>query len=195
MLGVPFLTALVCGFDNGLMSGKILCGLTCTFLLLISCDGGQNVSAALGEVPDTVSENFRQVTVSSGGRVEIEAGKVEGFSKRDVTVFSDAGMRELNKDGEKTLEGEADRIEVTGDRDGTADGSIRIQDFIGDSRLEAEHFEWDDEKRILTGDGEVRIDSGDGLTIIGEGFIADTARGTYRFTDGVEGYLELNDES
>lgn len=177
------------------MSGKILSGLTCAFLLLISCDGGQNVSAALGEVPDTVSENFRQVTVSSGGRVEIEAGKVEGFSKRDVTVFSDAGMRELNKDGEKTLEGEADRIEVTGDRDGTADGSIRIQDFIGDSRLEAEHFEWDDEKRILTGDGEVRIDSGDGLTIIGEGFIADIARGTYRFTDGVEGYLELNDEN
>lgn len=195
MLGVPSLTVLVCGFDNERMAKSFLIGLTVASLLLISCNGGQNVSAALGEIPDTVSENFRQVTVSSGGRVEIEAGRVEGFSKQDLTVFTDAGMRELNKDGEKTLEGEAKRIEITGDRDGTADGSIRIQDLEGDSRLEAEHLEWTDGERVLTGDGEVRIDSGDGLTVIGEGFIADMARGTYKFTDGVEGYLELDDES
>lgn len=189
------MTALVCGFDNEAMPRFIPAALTAAFALLFSCDGGQNVSAALGEVPDTVSENFRQVTVSTGGRVEVEAGRVEGFSKRDLTVFSDARMLELNTEGEKTLEGEADRIEISGDRDGTADGNIRIQDFAGDSGLEAEHLEWDEEKRILTGEGEVRIDSGDGLTIIGEGFIADTARGTYKFTDGVEGYLELDDES
>lgn len=194
-MGVPFLTALVCGFDNKTMLRTILISLTAASLILLSCDGSQNVSEALGEVPDTVSENFRQVTVSSGGRVEIEAGRVEGYSKQDLTIFSDAGMLELNKEGEKTLEGEADRIEISGDRNGSADGNIRIQDFSADSRLEAEHLDWDDEKRLLTGKGAVRIDSGDGLTIIGEGFIADTARGNYRFTDGVEGYVEMDSES
>ncbi len=119
---------------------------------------------------------------------------MENYSKNDITVFSDAGMREFNADGEKTLEGGADRIEITGDRDGTAEGAIEIQDFSGDSRLDAEYLEWDSKNRLLTGEGVVRIESGDGLTISGEGFIADTARESYRFTDGVEGFLELNDE-
>ena len=182
------------GFDNESMSKLPIILLIITQILLISCDDKRDVSAALGEIPDTVSENFRQVTVSSKGRVEIEAGRVENYSKNDITVFSNAGMREFNADGEKTLEGGADRIEITGDRDGIAEGGIEIQDFSGDSRIEAEYLEWDSKNRLLTGEGVVRIESGDGLTIFGEGFIADTARESYRFTDGVEGFLELNDE-
>ena len=163
-------------------------------LLMVSCDVEQSVSAALGEVPDTVSENFRQVTISSTGRMEIEAGRVENYGKKDVTVFLEAGMREFNSTGEKTLEGSADRIEFTGNRDGIAEGGIIIHDFSGDSRLEAEYLNWDNKGRLLTGEGKVRIESGDGITITGEGFVADIARETYRFTDGVEGTLVLKDE-
>ncbi len=165
-----------------------------TLLILVSCEDEQSVSAALGEVPDTVSENFRQVTVSSTGRMEIEAGRVESYGKKDVTVFLEALLREFDSTGEKTLEGSAERIEITGDRDGFAEGGIRIHDYSGDSSLEAEYLNWDNRERLLTGEGKVRIESGDGLTITGDGFVADMARETYRFTEGVEGTLELNDD-
>ncbi len=163
-------------------------------LLLYSCSDEQSVSAALGEVPDTVSDNFRQVTVSSTGRVEISAGKVEHYSKSDTTVFMDAGMTEFNSSLEKTVEGSADRIVLTGDRDGFAEGGIVLEDLAGDMRLEAEHLTWDNKQKLLVGEGKVRIASGDGIEIIGEGFSADTARESYSFSKGVEGTLEISDE-
>jgi len=165
-----------------------------TLVFLISCGDDQSVSAALGEVPDTVSDNFKQVTVSSTGRLEINAGKVEHFSNSDTTVFMDAGIVEFNSLDEKTLEGCADRIVLTGDRNGFAKGGIVLEDFTGDTRLEAEHLIWDNKERVLTGEGKVRIISGDGIQISGEGFSADTARESYSYSKGVEGTLEISDE-
>jgi len=165
-----------------------------TLFIITSCDDDQSVSAALGEVPDTVSDNFKQVTVSSTGRLEISAGKVEHYNKSDITVFMDAGMVEFNSMEEKTLEGSADRIELTGNRNGFADGRIVLEDFVGDTRLEAEHLTWDNKERLLTGEGTVHIVSGDGIQISGEGFSADTARESYSFSKGVEGTLEISDE-
>jgi len=166
-----------------------------SLLLLVSCEDDGAVSAALGEIPDTVSENFRQVTVSSTGRLEVSAGRVEHFGKSDFTVFMDTAMVEFNSSMEKTLEGSAQRIELAGNQNGSARGGIIIQDYTGDNRLEAEYLEWDNKERMLSGEGEVRIESGDGITITGEGFTADTARETYRFSKGVKGTLEINDEN
>ena len=165
-----------------------------SLLLLVSCRDDQAVSAALGEIPDTVSENFRQVTVSDSGRLELSARRVEHYGKSDTTVFLDAGMIEYSSSKEKNLEGRADRIELTGNQDGSAEGGIVLQDYNSDIRLEAGHLDWDHKERILSGEGSVRIESGDGITITGEGFSADTARETYRFTRGVEGSLEITDE-
>ncbi|MCK5735430.1 MAG: LPS export ABC transporter periplasmic protein LptC, partial [Spirochaetaceae bacterium] len=165
-----------------------------SLLSLASCKDDQAVSAALGEIPDTISENFKQVTVSSTGRLEISAGRVEHFGDSDRTVFMDAGMKELNSDAEKKLEGNAGRIELMGNQDGFAESGIVIQDFSSDTRLEAEYLKWDNKNRLLTGEGIVRIDSGDGISITGEGFSADTARETYMFSKGVTGTLEIKDE-
>jgi|GEM_PF-667666 len=181
------------GFDNELMSESSLIAVFITLLFLVSCKDDQAVSAALGEIPDTVSENFRQVTVSDNGRIEISAGRVEHYGKSDKTVFLDAGMTEYSSAKEKNLEGSADRIELTGNQDGFAEGLILLEDFTNDTRLEAGYLEWDHKERLLTGKGEVRIESGDGITVTGEGFSADIARETYRFTRGVKGTLEIAD--
>ena len=162
--------------------------------LLSSCTDGARVSAALGEVPDTVSENLRQVSVSPTGRVVIESERVEVYSDKDLSLFFDAGFQEFGSEGELLLEGNAERIEIEGSRDGSAEGTIRIYDVSEDSRLEAERLEWDDSERILTGQGIVRIETEDGLVVEGRGFIADMARETYRYTDGVEGTLEIEDD-
>ncbi|RKX71097.1 MAG: LPS export ABC transporter periplasmic protein LptC [Spirochaetes bacterium] len=182
------------GFDNDSMSRTSVVILIFTLLFLFSCEDDSAVSAALGEIPDTVSENFRQVTVSPTGRLEVSAGRVEHFGESDSTVFMDTTMVEFNSSMEKTLEGSAQRIELAGNQNGSARGGIIIQDYTGDTRLESEYLEWDNKKRILTGEGEVRIESGDGIIITGDGFTADTARETYRFSKGVKGTLEINDE-
>ncbi|MDT8299772.1 MAG: hypothetical protein RQ801_15795, partial [Spirochaetaceae bacterium] len=141
-----------------------------------------------------VSENFRQVSVSLTGRVVIESERVEVYSDKDFSIFFDAGFREFDSDGELLLEGSAERIEIEGNRDGSAEGTIRIHDVSEDSRLEAERLEWDEGERILTGQGVVRVETGDGLAVEGRGFIADMARETYRYIDGVEGTLEIEDD-
>jgi len=164
------------------------------WLLLSSCDSDGRAAAALGEVPDTVSEGFRQVTVSSTGRIEVESDRVETYQDRDITVFSGARMREFDAEGELRIDGRADLIEVDGDRNGRAEGGITVQDFSEDLRLEADQLEWDDGERRLNGTGPVSIASGDGLAVAGEGFQADLARESYVFTDGAEGTLELADD-
>lgn len=182
------------GFDNDSMSRTSVAILIFTLQFLVSCEDDNAVSAAMGDIPDTVSENFRQVTVSPTGRLEISAGRVEHFDKSDSTVFMDTAMVEFNSLMEKTLEGKAQRIELSGNRNGFARGDINLQDYTSDTRLEADYLEWDNKERLLKGDGTVRIESGDGITISGEGFSADTARETYSFTKGVKGSLEIKDE-
>lgn len=194
MCGSPRLTGEPGGNNNDSMPRRFTPPILILFTLLSSCMDGAKVSAALDEVPDTVSENLRQVSVSPTRRVVIESERVEVYSNKDFTIFSDAGFREFDSEGELLLEGNADRIEIEGNRDGSAEGTIRIYDVSEDSRLEAERLDWDDSERILTGHGVVHVETGDGLAVDGRGFIADMARETYRYTDGVEGTLEIDGE-
>ncbi len=162
--------------------------------VLASCGGSQLQSSEDAEIPDTVSVNFRQVSVSSEGRVEVQAARVEAYDSSDRTIFYEAGIRETRPDGEQSLDGGADMIELEGSGDGRASGNIRIEDHTEDLKLEAEELEWDSDNRRLVGNGTVTVTSGSGLTVSGNGFVADTARESYTFSDGVEGTLEVDDE-
>ena len=162
--------------------------------LLAGCDTGSDGLGGDTEIPDTVSVNFRQVSVTPEGRLEVTADRVEVYDESDRSVFHGAAMRETDPGGEVVLEGGADLIEEQGGGDGSAAGSIRFDDYAGDSHLEAEALDWNSSDRLLTGTDTVTITSGSGLTITGRGFVADMARERYTFTDGVEGTLELDDE-
>jgi len=165
-----------------------------TILFLFSCRQGADGAASVDEIPDTVSENFHQVSVSDTGRVEITSTRVEGYRQRDVTLFADAKIQEIDSVGEVTLEGNAESIEISGNRNGIARGGVQIIDHLENSSIEADYIEWQEAERTLIGNGDVRIETGDGLVVSGEDFVADVARKTYRFTNGVEGVLELSDE-
>ena len=175
--------------------GRLSLTIPLLLLLLTGCDVGLGDGGGESEIPDTVSVNFRQVSVSPEGRVEVTADRVEVFDESDRTVFHSAAMQETRPDGELALEGGADLIELQGSGDGTAKGDIRIDDYAGDSNLVAEELNWNSSDRLLTGADTVTISSGSGLTITGRGFVADMARERYTFTDGVEGILELEDEN
>ncbi len=118
---------------------------------------------------------------------------METYNESDRSIFENAGMVEIKADGELSLEGGADWIELYGSGDGKASGNIVIHDLIGDSRLEAESLKWDSKNRLLTSSDEVQVSSSSGLTVRGSGFVADMARERYTFTEGVEGTLELDD--
>ena len=181
------------GFDNSPMSALPVF-IVMSLFLFVSCGSETAMQEALGEIPDTVSENFSQVTVSSTGRTEIRAARVEYYDKKDLTVFTNAEAVEFNSSADKMLDASAGRINLEGNKNGSAEGSIVLQDFSNDVRIEAEYLEWNDKKRLLTGTGKVRIESGDGITIAGEGFSADMARESYSFSKGVTGTLEIVDE-
>ena len=166
----------------------------CLLVVFSSCGTNEGVSVDPGELPDTVSRGFRQVTVSENGRVEIESEMVEVYNKKNLSVFTLASLQEFDARGELSLNGRADRIELTGNRNGSAEGGIRLHDIPENSTLEAEKLIWDNKERMLKGEGPVRVETGDGLKLQGAGFIADLARETYRFRSGVSGSLVVEDE-
>jgi len=181
------------GFDNVILK-VFKWWIFLTILFLFSCNRGADGAVGINELPDTVSENFHQVNVSDTGRVEITSARVEGYRQKDVTVFSDAKFREIDSVGEVTLEGDAESIEIFGNQNGVARGGVLIIDHLENSSIEADYIEWQEAERTLIGSGNVRVETGDGLIVSGDKFIADVARKTYRFTDEVEGTLELSDE-
>ena len=158
-------------------------------LILPSC--GHDAEEAVKTLPDTVAQNVRRVTVSAAGRVEVDAETVETYTDEDTTVFLKARIEETDPQGELVLKGGAERIEMEGDDDGSASGGIVIQNLREESRLEAEQLDWADSERLLSGEGKITVELGDGLTISGERFQADLARETYEFSGGVQGTLEL----
>ncbi|OQX29061.1 MAG: hypothetical protein B0D92_05700 [Spirochaeta sp. LUC14_002_19_P3] len=164
-----------------------------TVLAFISCSI-ENAVDISKTIPDTIAIGVRQVTVSPDGRVEIHAEMVEVFIEEDYSVFHRAKAVEFNPEGEKRLEGGADRIEAEGSGDGKAEGNVFVNNLKDDSSLKADLLLLDDENRLLTGKGSVQVDLGDGMGVTGETFEADIARKTYSFTEGIEGTIEYEEE-
>ncbi len=171
-----------------------LCAPVLVLLILVSCRVPDEAAAALGEVPDTISEGFRQVSVSPEGRAEITAGRVEAYVKADYSVFYSAKMKELSPEGVLRLEGRSDELMVRGSHDGRAEGNIFVRDVENSASLRADVLAWNDSKRQLTGEGRVYVETGDGLNVSGEGFSADMARETFSFSRDVRGTLEMEDD-
>ncbi len=162
-------------------------------MFAVSCSGPDNSAAALGEVPDTVSEGFRQVSVSPDGRVEITSDRVEVFTKKDFTVFYSSRVQEIGPDGELRMDGTADYLKVSGNKDGTAKGNIHIKNIKENAGIDAENLQWNHKDRLLSSEDAVSISTEDGLDITGSGFEADMARNTFSFSQNVRGTVEIKD--
>jgi len=161
--------------------------------LFFSCGGDGVIPDNVKDVPDTVSKNITQVTVSGTGKIEVQCSLMETFAGNDKSVFHNAVVTEYDSEGNKKLSGSAGYIEASGEKSGFGKDSIILHDYSQDFQLEADYLEWDNKERKLKGKGSVTIKFGDGLYISGNGFTADAARLEYSYSGGVEGKLELND--
>jgi len=163
-------------------------------LLTTSCGSELPELKAGSEIPYYVAEGFEQITVSSLGRVEIRASKVEAFQEDDKTVFFETQLTEYDSDGKVLMEGNAKKIELEGNNDAAARGDIYVRDFINDTSLEAEKLIWKNRERLLSGEGVVSVKFKDEVEISGEGFVADIARKVYEFKLGARGTFEADEE-
>jgi len=163
-------------------------------LLIASCGDKSSLSGLGDEIPYYIAENYEQITVSPQGRVVIKAGTVEAFQREDKTVFFEAELTEYDSDERLLMEGKAEKIELGGNNDATAQGDIYVRDFIDNTSLRAEKLTWENRERFLSGEGVVDIEFKDGVRISGEGFVADVARNVYEFKQGARGTFETDDE-
>lgn len=164
------------------------------FLLTTSCGDETPVLGVVDEIPYYVAEGFEQITVSSLGRVEIRASKIEAFQEEDKNVFFEAELTEYDSDGKILMNGRAKRIELEGDNDAVAHGDIYVRNFIDETSLEAEKLTWRNRERLLNGEGVVSIEFRNEVKISGEGFVADIARKVYEFKSGAKGTFETDDK-
>ncbi len=167
------------------------------FILLLtalnSCQLEKNDDIS-NKQPDTTAWGVHQVTISENGRIEITADKVEKFNEEDTSHFYSTVLSETNPEGELVLEGGADYVEVHGTEEGMASGNVYINDIEEGSIIKADSMQFNDEERILNGNGNIEVDLGDGLRMTGNSFTADLAKMTYSFTNDVKGTIEFSDD-
>ncbi len=163
------------------------------FTALSSCELGKDDDVS-DKQPDTTAWGVHQVTVTENGRIEITADKVEKFNEEDTSHFYSTVLSETNSEGELVLEGGADYVEVHGTEEGMAAGNVYINDVEEGSEIKADSMQFNDEDRILNGNGNIEVDLGDGLTMTGNSFTADLAKKTYSFTNDVKGTIEFSDD-
>ena len=163
------------------------------FVMVVSCvgdiGGGDEVVAA-----DKVWDNFRQYTVSDDRRVETLADRAMVFTDDDRTLMKRVRLNQYGADGDLEFRGLADEVEARGNGDGFARGNVVAEDIVDGVILEAGYLNWNSDERLLTGDGRVFVDLGDGLKVSGEDFEADVARRSYRFGSDVEGTLVVKED-
>ncbi len=186
------MTEITGAFDNKLMLRQSLIFVSLSLLLIVSCDSESSTLRPLDEIPYYVAENFEQITVSSLGRVEIIASKVEAFQEEDKTIFFEAELTEYDSDGKILMEGRAKKIELDGNNDAVAHGDIYVRNSIDETSLEAEKLTWENRERLLSGEGVVSIEFRNEVEISGEGFVADVARKVYEFKLGAKGTFETD---
>ena len=135
---------------------------------------------------------------TSGSRLEVTAGTIELFSKRDFQVFTDASFVELDSDETLVNRGTADQV-VYFYNSGNVElkGNVEFYSSEQQATIFAENIIWKDEERTLTSGADDRIEvikeSGDRLS--GRGLHADMRRRTIELAEEVNGSLIVDEQA
>jgi LPS export ABC transporter protein LptC len=141
---------------------------------------------------DIVMENVEYVRMRDGDPVvRFRAQQAERYENRQTMELQNFSFEQFNAHGsEINATGSAGSGLVELDS-----GNIKLEQSIiiavesEDITIETDKLSWEDEKRILAGSDDQRVDiqRSDGTVFSGTGFSADSRRKTWTFTGGVEG--------
>jgi LPS export ABC transporter protein LptC len=149
---------------------------------------------------DIVMENVEYVRMRDGDPVvRFRAQQAERYEERQAMELQNFSFEQFYDHGkEVNAKGSAGSGLVELDS-----GNIQLEQSIiiavdaEDITIMTETLSWEDEKRILAGSEDRRVDiqRSDGTVFSGTGFAADSRRKTWSFSGGVEGsYVDTEDE-
>jgi LPS export ABC transporter protein LptC len=157
------------------------------------------VAENLGEIPDTVLENFSQTVVRDGRPLLLmQAAEARTFGASKRVLLRGAVFKEFDSTGQLSIEGRAERATFHTDTENAElSGGIELYSSRDKARVRAESIAWDRERRLARGGAAevVAVDRDDGSRIQGSGFEADFRARTIRFTAGVSGTIVHEDEN
>jgi LPS export ABC transporter protein LptC len=155
------------------------------------------IDAMPEDVPRSVIYHFNHTLVDNGKpSFRLSASKAEEFSDKKTTILSDVSFVEYDAEGTVMTTGKAARtVFHTDTENAELSGSLVFRSKRDDSTIHASSLSWNNEKKTLTAaaDDTVRIEKGNGSTISGKGFIANTETRIVNFAGGAEGTYVLND--
>jgi LPS export ABC transporter protein LptC len=142
--------------------------------------------------PDLIMRGLEYVRVRDGNpSIRVQADSAERFEDARIMKIRDLRFEQYApNDPEANALGSAGsaRIDLATGNAVLRDG-VRVVVPSEDLSITTRSLDWDDETRYLAGDPAVpvRIERGDGTSMTGSGFFADTRSRTWEFTGGVQG--------
>jgi LPS export ABC transporter protein LptC len=170
-------------------------------LLGAFCACSFNYGESVGQFddrPDLVMENVEYVRVRSGElQVKFTAEEAKRFESRQMMELSNYSFEQYDVQTEKlNAQGSGGVAEIEMDT-----GNVHLKEGIvltvesEELTIETTSLDWQDEGRILTGEGSVHIQKGEEAWFEGKGFSADVRRETWEFSEGIKGvYVHSDDE-
>lgn len=152
-------------------------------ILLSSCNRKIQAPEEKQKYPDIILENASYAFGRSGDHPIT-------FNAKKVTIFKDSTeLEEVVFDSpEAFLSGNCNRVKVTDDNTkATLEGNVRLVKSDDDIIIVCEVLDWDNDKGLITCDGEVEVTYGNGTYIRGSGFTGQTEKNGYSFTAITEG--------
>lgn len=143
------------------------------------------------QIPKTILYNYKQVTEKEEeNTIKLEADKAENYDQLNKTVIEGLYFYEIDKNGNKLLEGWADKVVYYTDTENSeVTGSIFIYSFTEEAGLRADSLFWDkDARQLKSEDGStVILVKEDGSEVTGISFNANLRSKEISFNSSVSG--------
>jgi len=165
------------------------------FMVLISCsiDYGEQLVETLENIPNSILEDFEQVTVRDNKPIyKLSAELIESYNAKALDRLQEVSVFEFDETGEVLTSGSASRAEVyQRTRDGTF-FDVSAYSKQHKTQITASDLQWNDQLRQLrsTSQGTVNIKRDNGLSLQGRGFFADFKNALLRFDADISGVYD-----
>jgi Protein of unknown function (DUF1239). len=178
------------------MTARALCGAAAVALALAGCSLGDMTreAAAEPELPTASFSNYTHTVVDKGKTLLVlKAERADLYDSGKRMELSGVSFTEYDtSDGSVSSLGRADRaVYRTDTKEAEFSGSVRLESKSQDAILEGEFLHWSDKDKRLSGglENAVTISRGDGSSVSGAGFEAETRSRSFAFRDSVEGRI------
>ncbi|KGE71880.1 LPS export ABC transporter periplasmic protein LptC [Spirochaeta lutea] len=150
------------------------------------------------QVPDIEVTAFRQnIYRNNSLLLRLEADHSRSYASRNLRELEGVRFEEYSLKGEVVSYGHADFATLfTDTEDVELQGNIVVYSDQEGAEVTGEYFYWSDSNRMITSlsDQEVQVVTDDGDRIQGRGFAADLTEKSIRFSGGVSGEVQAQEQ-